>query len=331
MASSELGPCVVEYENFDPVHDAKQLRRAMKGFGTDEEPIIEILAQRTNKQRQEIRKAFRAEFNRSLVGDLESELSRNLEKLTLALCRPHPKEEAFWLRKSMKGMGTDEGMLIEMLCTRTQKELNLAKKAYEDEYKRDLVDDVSSELGGDLKKLLVAVAECRRPDDDHKVDEAKAALDAKLLLDAGEKKRLGTDEAVFIKIFTERTLEHLREVFKVYSQICDYDIVRSIQREFSGDMEDALVALAALVRGEAGIHRWFAERLYKSMKGLGTDDDTLRCIVVTRSEIDMAAINEAFNTNSDKYNKTLQKWIKDDISGDYKKMLLLLLQRPLGA
>lgn len=51
---------------------------------------------------------------------------------------------------------------------------------------------------------------------------------------------------------------------------------------------------------------YFAERLYKSMKGMGTDDRTLIRLVVSRCEVDMGDIKRAFEA---KYGQTLGSFI----------------------
>ncbi|NXY90694.1 ANXA6 protein, partial [Alcedo cyanopectus] len=63
---------------------------------------------------------------------------------------------------------------------------------------------------------------------------------------------------------------------------------------------------------------YFADRLYKAMKGLGTRDNTLIRIMVSRSEIDMLDIREVFRT---KYEKSLYNMIKVSTGGPQSLVL----------
>ena len=64
------------------------------------------------------------------MDELKSELSGDLEKCMLALFTPKILYDAKCLRLAMKGAGTDERALIEILCSRTNAEINEIKETY---------------------------------------------------------------------------------------------------------------------------------------------------------------------------------------------------------
>lgn len=196
-------------------------------------------------------------------------------------------------------------------------EICVIKQAYEAMYGKTLEDDLRDDTSGNFKRLMVSLC-CANRDESFDVNPASAIEDAKELLRAGEL-RFGTDESVFNSILVQRNVPQLKQIFEEYENITGNNIETAIKNEFSGDIKKGLLAIVECVKDRAG---FFAEQLYKSMKGLGTDDDRLIRLVVTRCEIDMGEIKEIFRQ---RYNESLEDFISGDCSGHYKKCLLALI------
>ncbi|KAM6179666.1 annexin A4 isoform 2-T2 [Erethizon dorsatum] len=306
MAMATKGGTIKAASGFNATEDAQTLRKAMKGLGTDEDAIIKVLAYRNTAQRQEIRSAYKSTIGRELIDDLKSELSGNFEQVIIGMMTPTVLYDVQELRKAMKGAGTDEGCLIEILASRSPEEIQRIRQTYQYEYGRSLEDDICSDTSFMFQRVLVSLSAGGR-DQGNYLDDGLVKQDAQDLYDAGEK-RWGTDEVKFLAILCSRNRNHLLHVFDEYKRISKKDIEQSIKSETSGSFEDALLAIVKCMRNKSA---YFAERLYKSMKGLGTDDNTLIRVMVSRAEIDMLDIRENFKRL---YGKSLYSFIKRNIT-----------------
>ncbi|XP_068633074.1 annexin B10 isoform X5 [Battus philenor] len=311
-------PTVVGVANFNAAEDAAALRAAMKGFGTDEQAIIDILTTRSNAQRQEISKAFTREYGRDLIEDLKSELGGHFEDVIVALMLPPEEYLCKELNKCMEGLGTDESVLIEILCTRTKKEIADIVQAYERLYDRPLAEHMCSETSGDFRRLLTLIVTGAR-DEEAGVDPARAAECAQQLYDAGEAK-WGTDEEVFNKILAHESFAQLRLIFEEYKNIAGRTIEQAIKSEVDGELKDAYSAIVECVENAGA---WFAARLRDAVLGVGTDDARLVRVLTSRAEIDLATIKREYERL---YDKTLRSELEQgETSGDYKRALVALL------
>ncbi|XP_005410994.1 PREDICTED: annexin A13 isoform X4 [Chinchilla lanigera] len=286
-------------------------------MGTDETAIIEILSSRTSDERQQIKQKYKTKYGKDLEEVLKSELSGNFEKTALALLDRPSEYAARQLQKAMKGMGTDEAVLIEILCSRTNKEISAIKEAYQRLFNKSLESDVKGDTSGNLRKILVSLLQADRDEGDE-VDKELAGQDAKDLYDAGEG-RWGTDELAFNEVLAKRSYKQLRATFLAYQLLIGKDMEEAIEEETSGDLQKAYLTLVRCARDLEG---YFADRLYKAMKGTGTDEDTLISIIITRAEVDLQGIKAKFQ---EKYQKSLSDMVSSDTSGDFRKLLVALL------
>ncbi|KAI1904682.1 hypothetical protein AGOR_G00008210 [Albula goreensis] len=299
---------------FNAGADASDLRKAMEGIGTTEKTLIDILTQRSSSQRQVISKIYHEATGRNLIDDLEGDTHGDFEDLLVALVTPPTVFDCHEVIRATKGAGTTEKILIEIFASRSNKQIKALSDAYLAETGKALIDGLKSEVSGDFGKTLLILAEGKR-DESTNVDVGKAKTDAKTLYEAGEKK-WGTDESKFIDILCHRSIPQLRQTLVEYKNISGKTLQQSIENEMSGNLEDLLVAIVKCVKS---VPAYMAERLYKSMKGTGTDEATLSRIMVSRSEIDMLDIRAEFKKL---FGYSLYATIESETSGDYRKTLL---------
>lgn len=309
---------ICDFEDFDCNADCEALNSAMQGLGTDEDLITETISKRSNSQRLEVKEKFGQMFGKSLEETLKDELGGNYEDCVLAMFKSPTELDASEIRDAIKGGGTDEKVLIEILCSRTNDEINSIKEKYNELFEADLVEDIESDTSGSFGALMYSVVQAAR-DEDELVEDEKVAEDVEALIDAGEG-QWGTDESRFNVILASRSYDHLSAVFDMYEERSEKNMEEVISSEMSGDVEDAMLAIVKCVRSKSA---FYTERLYKSMKGAGTDDRTLIRIIVSRAEIDLKDIKERFG---EMYDQSLEDFITDDCSGDYKRILLSIVE-----
>ncbi|KAH9514716.1 Annexin A13 [Bulinus truncatus] len=308
--------------SFDPEKAAERLKHAMKGFGADEDEVIEILSRHNTAQRIEIAKKYQSRFEKDLRSDLESEfkLRPYFKDLALALLDDPRTFDARECNDAIKGAGTDEEALIEILSSKSNEEITLIKAKYEFLFKRKLEDDIKDDTSSHFKDLLVALVSGRREPERTVPDVALAKKEAMELIDAGEKGP-DTKESAFNCVFSLRCNTQLRETFNQYKALSGKNIEKFIKSKMIGDHKLGCLAIVKIAINPA---KYFAKSLYKSMKGVGTNDKTLIRIVVSRKEVDMESIKREFQ---DKFKKSLASFIEDDTSGDYKKLLIAIIEK----
>jgi hypothetical protein len=248
----------------DPMMDASRLKSAFRGLGTDNKTVIEIIANRSKEQLAAVAAAYATKYSHSLEHDLRSETSFNFAKLLLGLCNHRTNLRRELLRFATKGAGTAERYLIDVLAPASNHEIGDIHRV--DPKAIDMVlDDVSF---GNFAKMIRNLVKGQR-EENMIVNDNEAIHIAEVLYKAGEG-RLGTDDSTFVDVFTKRSSAFLQRVNFFYQQKHKRHTLQvAIKKETSGHYKSLLMALSK------PRYEFYADRLYKAMHGIGTDDAAL--------------------------------------------------------
>lgn len=266
----QSNPTIRPYKLFKAKSDAQQLRNAMKGRRCDKAKVRALVCARSNSQRQQMLETYKVLFGRYLMKDLENEFHgehhamERYENLILAFMESSAKYDTLQMFNAMKECNYQ--VLIEILCSRTNAQIKQLKAAYSEFYGRNLendIVDVTSD-GGPFQRILVSLCTAAR-DESMITDPEQASKDARTLNSAAnEKEQLDTDtEECFDVIMANQNYAQQRLVFQEYLRTTSHTIQKAIDKEFRGEIRDALQAIVACVEKKPA---YFAKRLYESIK-----------------------------------------------------------------
>jgi annexin A7/11 len=293
---------------------AKELRKAMKGMGTDEAAIIKSIVPFNNAELQQLIDVYRKDIQRDLIPDLKSECGGNFLKVLLALLTAWDTYDSHLVHDAIAGLGTNEKLLTEVICTRTPDELAQIAKKYNGEFQKDMVEAIKSDTSGDYRAVLLA---CFGGGRKGGVNKDKVAKDVEALYNAGEKK-IGTDENTFVAIIAGQPRAHVEAVALEYGMKYGKHFSEVVKSEMSGALKYALQVLTE------PLPSFWAEQFNIAMKGLGTDDSKMIRTLCTTYHRCLREVTVAY---LQKYKTNLKAAFADECSGDYKKLLVAIAEQ----
>lgn len=119
-------------------------------------------------------------------------------------------------------------------------------------------------------------------------------------------------------IFSTEAFIHIAAVLEEFVKLTNINIDVFIKTTFEKDF----LLMTNISRYAMNPAKYFASLLKRSMKGLGTDEFLLSCVILWRCEIDMIDVKREFELAN---GKTLKEWIRGDTSGHYKYALYALI------
>ena len=302
----------------DPKAAAERLHTALSEKKNREETCLDVVINNDLEHRLLIAKTYGEQYKNPLYEDMKSKLSGHFKELC-GYCFLTPMEfNAKMLKRGFKGLSVDEQVIFETLANHTLEEYKQIEEAYKTETNKELTKDLEKSFSGALRKDILNLISTERRTNENPDKDLCEKL-AERLINEGEKNWI-EDENLFKDVFILCSPEEMVLVGRFYFQKTGNNLIDVIEKKFSGKNKTLLreVVFANIIP-----HELYAEKIYNSIKGLGTNTALLNRVLAARRGVDMPQIKEIYEW---KYKVTLKDDIVGDTSGNYQKLCLYVAE-----
>lgn len=289
----------------------------MKGFGTDEKALIAALAKKDPLQMETIRTQYDQRLMRNLLSDLAKETSGYFEKGLIQIAQGPLVSDCYNLMEAMKGMGTKEVVLDDILVGRSNADMNAIKQKYQELFKRTLEADLRGDLSAGTEQMYMIIIAATRNEDSYPVNPQEIEQWV-TELQSGLGGFVGKNAMQVCQLLITKNDAQIKAIAESYQRRFHKDLDSQLKSAFSGHMEDALRLLVSRAVNRAAAE---AVRLEDSMAGLGTKDELLVQRVV-RCHWNQQFMNQVSAEFKRIYKRDLVKRIEGETRGDYERLMV---------
>eukprot|EP01083_Nonionella_stella_P063978 166319_1 len=327
------GPTVIgmDPDMFDAVECAMNVNKALDTLKSNPKERIQAAVNIVITCNAQQRKAI-ADQEAGNTVTLESKFrlyssNKNVLKLLDDMMKSQSECDAQWLNTAISSK--DESVVIEILFTRTNAQIEAFTQTYAQLYDKELHKDIEAAF---MKKDKAFVKMCnslivldKRPElSRSQVNKKWAKNDAKVLkealIDDGNNDK--TWKTLY-DLVVNRSLSHLDQVERAFNHETKIRLTHQLKKA-NPSRNIARRAVMVVLEAAHSMHELFASYLYQALKK--KKDDALHRVLLSRSEIDLADVDCEF-TNNEQFgdSKTTRLWIENSTQSSLYRYILLSL------
>ena len=290
----------------NPISEVENLKNYIQN--SDKTKIVEFICKLNKEQRMKLKETYVASYGTELIKDLEKVLSGNVEKLVCGLIKSFIDFDAEQIYLSMKGLGTDEDTLSEMIATKPSRHLNKIKQRYPELYNETLENDIKGDTSDYYRNILIAMIQGGRSDNPYPNSQKMKDIVNKLNDDNENIKES------FVSYLVNCSYGEICTICREYEKIHNKNILEGIKNKFGKDEYNFFNVLLNYISDPG---KFFAEKIH------GFKDKDLIRIIVSNEEI----LNDIKDAYKELYNTELIDDIKNNTDGDFQIGLSILIQK----
>ena len=290
----------------NPISEVENLKNYIQN--SDKTKIVEFICKLNKEQRMKLKETYVASYGTELIKDLEKVLSGNVEKLVCGLIKSFIDFDAEQIYLSMKGLGTDEDTLSEMIATKPSRHLNKIKQRYPELYNETLENDIKGDTSDYYRNILIAMIQGGRSDNPYPNSQKMKDIVNKLNDDNENIKES------FVSYLVNCSYGEICTICREYEKVYNKNILEGIKNKFGKDEYNFFNVLLNYISDPG---KFFAEKIH------GFKDKDLIRIIVSNEEI----LNDIKDAYKELYNTELIDDIKNNTDGDFQIGLSILIQK----